>query len=58
MVGDFELGGLGGGVVVDVDVAPATEAVVWRLGGGGRESVVDVCEAKLGVSMGVFWVVL
>jgi len=45
MVGYFELGLMGGGVVVDVQVAALAEAVVWRFTTGVGQVVVNIGEA-------------
>ena len=48
VIGDFKFGSVGGGVVVDVDVATATKAMMCRLERRRREVVVDVCETGAG----------
>ncbi len=59
MVGYFKLGVMGGGVMVDVQVAALAEAVVWWFTAGVREVVVNIGEAtsvSAKSSSGLKWV--
>ena len=59
MVGYFKLGVMGGGVVVDVQVAALAEAVVWWFTTGVGEVVVNIGEAtsvSAKSSSGLKWV--